>query len=627
MVRSLRRLAVAAGAALVAAAAGAQISPGPLSRPHAELEGSRNCLECHSKGQGVDRAKCLSCHKILGDRISRGLGLHAQPGYEGCHTCHIEHHGADYELVWWGDAGLAAFDHGLTGWELEGAHDRVECRSCHTAANIGQPGPMRTARKNLDRSYLGLKSECRSCHEDEHRGQFEGRDCLSCHALDAFKPASGFDHSTAEFILTGGHANVACADCHREESALDGATFSRFRPIAHQQCSSCHRDPHRGELGDQCSSCHATASWYTTPGFDHSATRYPLTGRHRQVACADCHREGRGELRFRGLAFGECSDCHSDPHEARLGLQCASCHATSGWETVRAGAFDHGQTEFALEGAHTSVDCAACHLPGRPLRISDFGRCASCHEDSHLGQFANRADGGECASCHTVASFVPTTFAVADHLTGRFPLEGLHQGVTCVECHVETSFRRRTDGEIVVARKFAFQRLACVECHTDPHEGTTDPWLTRAGLVDAGCAACHGEAGWKESVFDHSTTAFALKGAHREASCGKCHAAEVDVVVETADRLPLRLGGLDAECATCHEDPHRGQFSDRPGGCGSCHTAEKWATLDFDHATTAFPLTGAHAPAACVSCHLPEGPGGAVRYRPLPVTCEGCHSG
>ena len=100
----------------------AQISPGPLSRAHAKLEGSTHCLDCHDPEKGVAADKCLGCHKPLQERVAAGKGLHARPEYRDCKTCHVEHQGVEYELVWWGKAGKKAFDHAQTGHPLAGKH-------------------------------------------------------------------------------------------------------------------------------------------------------------------------------------------------------------------------------------------------------------------------------------------------------------------------------------------------------------------------------------------------------------------------------------------------------------------------------------------------------------------------
>jgi hypothetical protein len=100
--RALR--AAAAGLALAAfqPPLHAQISPGPLARAHAKLEGSSQCLACHDPSQGVAAAKCLACHEPLQKRIAAGKGLHARPDHADCKRCHVDHQGAEFELVFWG---------------------------------------------------------------------------------------------------------------------------------------------------------------------------------------------------------------------------------------------------------------------------------------------------------------------------------------------------------------------------------------------------------------------------------------------------------------------------------------------------------------------------------------------
>ncbi len=599
----------------------AQISPGKLSAVHEQLEGSRNCLQCHSREEGVDADRCLSCHQVLEARIEAGRGLHANPGFQECRTCHIEHHGREYELIWWGPEGRDAFDHARAGWPLEGAHGSLECQTCHRPENIADADALRAVGRSLEKTLLGLSASCASCHEDEHRGQFEGRVCSSCHGMDSFAGADSFDHSGAAFALTGAHTRVECDRCHAVEETA-GGPVTRFRPVEHAQCAACHSDPHRGGLGPSCSDCHSTDSWQSTPGFDHARTRFPLTGRHRQVGCAECHgaaaaTSGGDPQRFRGVVFAACSDCHGDPHEGRLGAACADCHDTRGWNRVAADRFDHAQTDFPLDGAHATVDCESCHRPGQPLRIPGAERCETCHEDEHLGQFRRRADGGSCASCHTVEGFVPSLFELADHQQTGFALEGRHQAVACADCHRETTFRSNA-GALASTRRFQFEDLSCESCHEDPHDGT-------ARVAERGCASCHGNDGWELLTFDHGSTRFPLEGMHAEAACLDCH-------LETRGPRPagsadLRLAlSVDPACESCHDDPHDGQFAGREAGCASCHRSDGWGEVSFDHAVTRFPLTGAHGRAECAACHA-ESSSGARRFAGTPIACEACHSG
>ena len=82
-------------------------------------------------------------------------------------------------------------------------------------------------------------------------------------------------------------------------------------------------------------------------------------------------------------------------------------------------------------------------------------------------------------------------------------------------------------------------------------------------------------------------------------------------------------------CAGCHENPHGDQFAAEMarGGCATCHQTTSWRQPNIAHDT--WPLTGAHARAACDSCHHPtqedREQGRGASYRGVPRVCEGCH--
>ena len=555
MARVVRRTAVMVGLGLgvKVAPAHAQFSPGKLSRGHASLESQ--CLKCHDS-KGVSSDKCLACHGPLRVRVVAGKGLHAQPAYRDCKTCHVEHQGEQADLVWWGKAGRAAFDHAATGYALEGKHRALECASCHKPGTVAGPVAAVAGAASAARTYLGLSSTCLSCHADPHRGQFARRQCLACHAMTGWKPASRFAHGQTAYPLTGKHTDVACARCH------------------------------------------------------------PMTSR-----------SGQGSFRqYQGVAARECSSCHKDAHEGRLGPTCSSCHSTAGWAARVPGRFDHERTQYPLRGRHVAVACEACHVPGRPLRVS-FARCTDCHSDAHLGQLARRADQGRCEACHDVSGFTPSTFLVDAHQTTSYPLAGAHLAVACDACHrpVEADALRRIPGLVVAAgsrRKtpqLRFSSTLCTACHRDPHLGEMDP---RAG--QRGCLACHQVESWRKVSFDHAATRFPLTGGHARQACAACH----PWLEAGTPRARPRLAATPATCASCHKDPHQGQLKRAAStACDGCHGVDTWRRTRFDHARdAAFVLDGAHLPVACAACHRPGEAGSpAVRYKPTPRTCKGCH--
>ncbi len=629
MSRRASSVAAAAAAALLAGppSVGAQISPGPLSGSHRALEGSAQCLKCHDRGKGVSAEKCLGCHVLLRDRVAARRGLHARPEYADCKSCHVEHQGAEADLVWWGKTGRAAFDHATTGYALAGAHARVTCEACHRERRRVAEAELRAGAASPARTFLGLPAACTGCHADPHHGQFAGRECTACHGLDAWRPAAAFDHSRARYPLTGRHAGVTCAKCHPADPA--DARRLKYSGIDFHECSACHRDPHSGRLGAGCASCHTTTGWKELDHarFDHSRTRYPLTGRHSGLACEKCHpvdRADPGRLKLTGIDFRECSACHRDPHSGRLGAGCASCHATAGWKSYDRARFDHSRTRYPLAGRHAVVACEKCHPAGKPLQAA-FARCTDCHADAHLGQLRARGDGGACEACHSVDGFTPPRYSIEDHARARYPLEGAHRAVPCDGCHGSLGDAERRHAaasaglERISATRFRIAGTRCVDCHRDPHPPRPD------GKA-AGCETCHRPSAWRDVAFDHSRTRFPLAGGHARVACARCHRAATAQAVTA----PFALTALPLSCEGCHKDPHGGDLT-RAGlasPCERCHTTGTWTPTLFDHdRDTRFVLRGAHARVACAACHKPDpARSGGIRYRPLPTDCKGCHA-
>ncbi len=650
--------------ACAGAASGQALSPGPLSRPHADLEGVRNCTQCHELGQrAIDAGRCLSCHTALRDRVRDGHGFHGAPAVAGkpCEECHREHAGRDVPLVSWGGP-RESFDHGRAGWALEGAHRKQACDACHNPRAIRAADVREALSRNPEmKTFLGLGTTCVSCHFDEHRGQLSA-DCATCHTQEAWKPAPRFDHARAAFALDGAHRKVGCAKCHAslsEPEAADdvfpkprAAAYLRLKPVAHAECSDCHKDPHAGRLGGRCGSCHTADSWArtttagTSSGFRHEKTRFPLEDRHRDVACAGCHPAGPGgEMRLTGFPFARCADCHEDAHAGQIpataAADCGACHTTAGFKPARFTLEDHARTRYPLTGGHEAVPCAGCHpadpslakdawrKPPRVFRADltrfaygerDLRDCATCHADPHGGQFRTidavhrpRA----CAECHRIGSFRDLAF---DH--GRdtpFPLRGKHARARCGSCHASSEMPGPARESLapwmkppvpLQATVYRSTPADCGACHTDAHLGQ----FAAAGRTD--CAACHTEDTFTPATrFDHGRARFPLTGAHAKAKCPSCHRV-VSVLPERTTALYKPLG---IACGQCHEDPHGGAFTPAGVSCESCHAATAWSAVRFDHDRTGFRLGTAHSGVACASCHL------ANRTSPPPRDCAGCH--
>ncbi|HEY0671921.1 MAG TPA: cytochrome c3 family protein [Longimicrobiales bacterium] len=492
------------------------ISPGKLTRAHADLEGMRQCVQCHELGQrGASNQRCLSCHTTLKSRLSERRGYHATVVNENCGSCHKDHLGRAVSPVRFD---TAAFRHETTGYRLRGSHAEQSCRECHAPAHI-VAADVRSYRGGagfMQSTYLGLGSSCRSCHatDDPHEKQFGTRGCQQCHDEQDWEKAPLFKHNTTDFKLTGAHESVECAECHKPPAT--GAV--RFGGIPFGSCADCHRDPHAGRMEGACTRCHSTADWRrvdsraVSSSFNHARTGFPLKGAHVRTACAHCHeRAPNAQIRLtftagaRGTfprpAASSCAACHVDPHPGSFGAaagraSCNACHNINGWREVNYSVERHNRAgNFVLAGAHVTAPCNACHVKGN---TSPARTCAGCHakEDPHRGAFGKQA----CGDCHTTDSFLG---ARMDH------------------------------------KRVAQQ--SCVSCHQkqDPH---------RDQFAGRSCSQCHSTETFRISAFDHGRTRYPLDGAHQKLLCAQCHSP----VTTQGPASFIRYKPLPTACKDCH---------------------------------------------------------------------------
>jgi hypothetical protein len=505
--------------------------------------------------------------------------------------------------------------HGLGGQKT------FKCLDCHreiaTKISIGSGLHARVVKTDSG------SQQCASCHSEHNGEQF---------ALIKWEPSQAqFDHTKAGWPLTGKHAALTCNKCHeptklsmRDKSLIKVKDLSRTYLGLSRECATCHEDTHKGQLGKNCEQCHSNSDWKQVPSFDHSKTRFALTGGHTRVGCEKCHTpaERGGAPRWTGLIFERCTGCHADPHRGSFAASCQSCHNTANWKSVPtnlvAAKFDHVTTKYPLLGKHALLGCAQCHAGGDFKKPIAFQRCTDCHRpDPHGGQFLKRADAGECSSCHTVEGFKPAKFGLAEHKMTAYPLEAKHASVGCEKCHVPAG------KETVYRLKFA----QCIDCHKDAH----DRQFAAAPILNR-CESCHTINGFHPSTFTlarHKDSRFTLAGSHIAVACGECHRP-------LSAQKVARYRFEDRSCSTCHLDPHRGQFRERlisaggtDKGCEICHSVRSWKELSrFDHASTRFPLLGSHRAVACADCHRPPNMETTlvnVSFRSAPSSCDSCH--
>jgi len=566
---------------VIAGEAGAQVSPGPLAAPHAELDALTKCFACHSRTETMAQ-RCIACHTEIGWSRSQRRGLHARGDFAECQSCHPDHAGRDFSMVTWEEGSAERFRHDRTGYALEGAHASVRCAQCHTAANQKSPVAATIKKKDRSRSFLGLERACARCHTDPHAGRF-GVACETCHHITKWKDlnASTFNHDKTRYPLRGRHALAACAACHDATNAF--GPKPRF-----DRCDACHQDVHAGKATlsgrpADCAACHDVSTFVTstfTPAL-HAKSAYPLEGRHRDVACGACHLRRPTGIPAASLGAAgvqvrpkhdACADCHGNPHGTQLAgnakaMACVACHDLRAFKPAHFEQADHAKTNFVLAGAHARAACRACHdahradLPafsdterlgsvGFAMKMTERA-CVDCHADPHRGRFATSTS---CADCHGTESFRPARLGVSEHARYRFPLEGAHRAVPCVDCHKDLAKRDPSGQRSTLLRAakgpdtltFAIARQECVSCHAGPHGDQFGKPAARA----LACERCHGLEMFKPATrFDHGRdTAFALEGAHRGVACARCHAT---VRSPGGERI-VRYRGVSAACESCH---------------------------------------------------------------------------
>jgi hypothetical protein len=308
--------------------------------------------------------------------------------------------------------------------------------------------------------------------------------------------------------------------------------------------------PHDSFPAD-CSLCHVGDDWHTLRAdfsFDHDAkTGVALLGAHTKAPCLLCHND-RGPVAT--FAARGCGGCHADPHQTRLGANCADCHDERTWYPREAIA-RHDRTSFPLVGAHAAAACFRCH-PGAPVgNFAGASRvCFACHQDEYAAttdpDHEALSFSQDCERCHLPLGWRPSRF---DH-PASFPLTLGHAGRLCVECHT-------TPGV------FTGLSTACASCHFDDYQATTNPPHV-AFQMSLQCQECHTTASWPSGNFVHQFPI--TSGKHRGFSCFTCHNNPVNRIAFS--------------CIDCHEHRQTAMNSEHQGvggyvwaspNCYACH--------------------------------------------------------
>ncbi len=376
-------------------------------------------------------------------------------------------------------------------------------------------------------------------------------------------------------------SDAKCLECHKNiRAVIDNNTG--YHGTFRKGCNSCHGE-HNGLEAD--------IRPLNVKSFNHAISRYPLHGKHQELDCVKCHervneKTGRIRLKYTGLEFKACADCHNNPHpNFRDRDSCLACHTMQGWSKKEL-IFNHNRdSKYKLKGAHSAIECGKCHELSKDeqgatqvLLINMGVNCVDCHKDPHNKQFENG-----CKDCHIENGWKAPWLAEFHGPGSSYPLKGAHKDVKCAECHKAPDKSPKSN-----TVQFAGISSECANCHEDRHKGQ----------IEKKCNVCHTENGWKagDLLFVHNEhSSYKLDGLHTTVSCSLCHRSNIDNVVQYRP--------LSGKCAQCHNDiadningkstigaykadPHANRVT-----CEDCHAVNKTKQLSYDYAKK------------CASCH------------------------
>lgn len=370
-----------------------------------------------------------------------------------------------------------------------------------------------------------------------------------------------------------------------------------------EDCLGCHADKGlQKQVGGK------TVSLYT----DEAALKGSV---HRKLDCVGCH-TGIKEV----------------PHPEKLPAPtCKQCHGKA-------------QAVFA-ESAHgkpggPGLSCQDCHGSHEVKPAARLGTepCAACHADiiqAYQGSVHGKAlangvkEAAQCQNCHSVAH------ALRSQKDPAAPTNRTRMAETCGKCHADRALVEKRG--IPVPQAFQL------------YQKSVHGRAVAAGKAGATCNDCH-------SSHDLLRANDPKSSVYREnipKTCGKCHASESQVFLESIHGTAMRNGVTKSPvCTDCHgehsiratQDPaSRVSVASVTTTCASCHEAtaitEKYGLAggrlksyaDSFHGLAA--RGGSKMAANCASCHgvhdirPSRDPKSSIHPANLPATCGHCHPG
>jgi nitrate/TMAO reductase-like tetraheme cytochrome c subunit len=416
---------------------------------------------------------------------------------------------------------------------------KLRCTSCHSQIVQGE--------------HISVTSStCILCHFKE-RGETEHTtDCELCHAVPVGKEVK-FDHTAVK------ERGVRCRTCHGDMIVGDGA-------VPKEQCYACHYDRERLDQYDNHELMHR--KHITENKIECERCHYPMQHKQRSVeertrpqcnACHPSYHNAQSEL-FTGTGGQGIEELPNPMFEH--GLSCQSCHI---FHESAKGFPENGETFKAR-----AESCEICHGKGYGRILAEWKEASADQEQAVKASLAAVKTAVAKVTSTKRAELEPAV-AMAEHnyqlvAHGKSVHNIQYAGKLLTKAYDTLGYVAKRAGGVKLPE---MTRLAervpseCTNCHFGIEEVEVDVFgihfqhKKHVYLQSLPCKTCH------SNMRKHGELVVERKdclGCHHkeENKCGKCH--ELQYAMRTAQNPPIPLDGPDimaeagVECRGCHEN-------------------------------------------------------------------------
>lgn len=371
----------------------------------------------------------------------------AQPATRsGCAQCH-----SDREFLTGkggspgADAGLFVPDSLLHG----GAHESLQCTSCHIGYDLAYPHQPGTTTEACGACHESAAAAWSASMHAAAAGNGDAPGCATCHGVHRVLSASDPGAPTHPLV----EARL-CGECHADPHILETYFADPADSVAREAATRYHETVHGIAVSQAglivsatCSDCHDAHLVLPSDSAASSVARANVTS-----TCGTCHEGVLDDYRnsAHGRAFADsasldpgrsapvCTDCHSahgvaPPEQSwRTDVieECGACHETL-YETY----FHTYHGKVTRLGSEIAAKCSDCHTPHANLPPDDpassvhaanrVETCGRCHEQSNA-RFVQYLAHGTHRDREAFPQLYWTWLLMTSLLVGVFGFFGLH---------------------------------------------------------------------------------------------------------------------------------------------------------------------------------------------------------